>query len=167
VRQVENPQNGSSSEGPVKRAVLKDLAHKVLNPSWVAFAWFGLTAGISLLEAPVKFTAPLLTRPVALDVGRVVFQALNRVELVLLVVVLVLVRVSRRSRELFAPCAGLALILVLQSVWLLPELARRAQAIASGFEPEASIVHGAYGVLELAKLLLLLYVGFRAWTPRA
>lgn len=148
---------------PANRARLKDLTRKLLNPAWLAFTWFGLTAGISLLEAPVKFTAPMLTRPVALDVGRVVFQALNRVELVLLILLLVLVRVSRRSRELFAAGAGLALILIAQTVWLLPQLAQRAQAIANGFEPEPSIVHGAYATLELAKLLLLLYVGFRAW----
>jgi len=150
---------------PVNRAGLKDFTRKLLNPSWLAFAWFGLTAGISLLEAPVKFTAPTLTRPVALDVGRVVFQALNRVELILLILLLVMVRVSRRSRELFAAGAGLAIILIAQTTWLLPELSKRAQSIASGIEPEASIVHGAYGALEIAKLLLLLYVGFRAWSP--
>lgn len=147
---------------PVNRTGLKDLTRKLLNPSWLAFVWFGLTAGISLLEAPVKFTAPTLTRPVALDVGRVVFAALNRVELVLLILLLVLVRVSQRSRELIAACAALALILIVQTTWLLPELSQRAQSIMSGIEPGGSIVHGAYAGLELAKLLLLLYVGFRA-----
>lgn len=106
---------------PLKRLALKDFQRKLVNPSWLAFVWFGVTAGISLLETPVKFTAPTITRPVALDVGRVVFAALNRVELVLLVLLLILVRVSGRSRELFAPCAALALILIAQSVWLLPE----------------------------------------------
>lgn len=150
---------------PVNRPRLKDLKHKLLNPSWLAFAWFGLTAGISLLEAPVKFTAPTLTRPVALDVGRVVFEALNRVELVLLILLLVLVRLSGRSRQLFAAAAGIALILIAQTAWLLPQLAQRAQAITNGFEPGASMVHGIYGGLELVKLLLLLYVGFRAMAP--
>lgn len=150
---------------PVNRASLKDLRRKLLNPSWLAFAWFGLTAGISLLEAPVKFTAPTLTRPVALDVGRVVFEALNRVELVLLILLLILVRVSGRSRQLFAAGAGLAVILIAQTAWLLPQLAQRAQSIISGVEPEISIVHGTYAGLELAKLLLLLYVGFAAMRP--
>lgn len=150
---------------PVNRAGLKNLQRKVLNPSWLAFVWLGVTAGISLLEAPVKFQAATLTRPAALDVGRVVFEALNRVELVLLVLLLILVRVSRRSRQLFAPCAGLALILIAQTLWLLPQLSQRAESIINGLEPEPSIVHGAYAGLELAKLLLLLYVGFRAMTP--
>jgi hypothetical protein len=149
---------------PVNRTGLKDLAHKVLNPSWLAFVWFGVTAGISLLEAPVKFTAPSLTRPVALDVGRVVFEALNRVELILLILLLILVRVSRRSRELMLASIGLAFILIAQSAWLLPALSQRAQAITQGIEPAPSMVHAVYGALEIAKLALLLYVGFRAWS---
>ncbi|HEX2140442.1 MAG TPA: hypothetical protein VHG33_12100 [Woeseiaceae bacterium] len=146
----------------MKRPALKDFQRKLVNPSWLAFVWFGVTAGISLLETPVKFTAPTVTRAVALDVGRVVFSALNKVELVLLILLLVLVRVSGRSRELFAPCAGLALILIAQSVWLLPELSARAQSIVAGVEPGASIAHAAYSLLEFTKLLLLLYVGFRS-----
>lgn len=147
---------------PLKRLALKDFRRKLANPSWLAFVWFGVTAGISLLETPVKFTAPTITRPIALDVGRVVFSALNRVELVLLILLLVLVRVSGRSRELFAPCSGLALIVIAQSLWLLPELSARAQSIINGVEPGDSIAHAAYSVLELAKLFLLLYVGFRS-----
>lgn len=148
---------------PANRPGLKDFTRKLLNPSWLAFVWFGVTAGISLLEAPVKFTAPTLTRAVALDVGRVVFEALNRVELMLLILLLILVRVSRRSRELMLASIGLAFILIAQTAWLLPELSRRAQAITQGFEPAPSMVHAVYGALEIAKLALLLYVGFRAW----
>lgn len=147
---------------PLNRPRLKGLRDKLVNPSWVAFVWLGVTAGISLLETPVKFTAPTITRPVALDVGRVVFAALNKVELALLVLLLVLVRVSGRSRELIAPCAALALILIAQSLWLLPELSARAESIIHGVEPGPSIAHAAYSVLELTKLVLLLYVGFRA-----
>jgi hypothetical protein len=40
-------------------------------------------AGISFLESWVKFRADLVTRVVGLDVGRNVFHALNRVEIVL------------------------------------------------------------------------------------
>lgn len=147
----------ASERGGFKRHI-----RTVTNPAWAAFAWFGMTAGISLLETPVKFTAPSITRPVALDVGRVVFAALNRAEIVAMILLLVLVRVSGRSRQLLAPCALLALIVITQTVWLLPELAERVQMIGQGIEPPPSIAHGAYSVLELAKLLLLLYVGFRS-----
>ena len=33
---------------------LKDLAMNVRNPAWLCFVWFGMTAGISLLEAPAS-----------------------------------------------------------------------------------------------------------------
>ena len=128
----------------------------------MCFIWFGITAGVSLLATPVRFTAPLITRPIALDVGRVVFSALNKTELVALVVLLIVVRVSGRARELWMQCSALVLILLAQSVWLLPQLAERSQQIIAGIEPAPSMLHGTYSVLELLKLSLLLYLGFRS-----
>ena len=49
----------------------------------LGFVWAGLVVGISFIEAPVKFTAPSLPLSVGLDVGRHVFAALNRAELLL------------------------------------------------------------------------------------
>ena len=147
---------------PVMRQKLKALTTTLRDPAWLAFVWFGLTAGISLLEAPVKFTAPTLTRSVALDVGRVVFQALNKVELVLLIGLLVLIRLSGRSRELFAYGAVIAVIMIAQSAWLLPELSARSAMIVSGVEPGPSMAHGAYAVTELIKLGTLLLLGLKS-----
>ncbi len=121
-----------------------------------------MTAGISLLETPVRFMAPTITRPVALDVGRVVFAALNKAELVALLILLLVVRLSGRARELWIQCSALILIILAQSMWLLPQLAVRSQQIVAGVEPAPSILHGTYSVLELLKLLLLLYLGFRS-----
>ncbi|MDX1406044.1 MAG: hypothetical protein R3192_15985 [Woeseiaceae bacterium] len=134
----------------------------VRNPAWVCFAWFGMTAGVSLLATPVRFTAETITRTVALDVGQVVFAALNKAEFVALILLLVLVRVSGLARRLWAESAGLALILVAQSLWLLPELTARTQLIIAGGEPAPSHIHASYSVLELLKLILLLYLGFRS-----
>jgi len=141
---------------------LKELAKNVRNPAWLCFVWFGMTAGISLLEAPVKFLAPTLTRPVALDVGRVVFQALNKAELVALILLLLLVRLSGQARQLWAGCAAIIVIMMAQSIWLLPLLSSRSELIVSGIEPAPSIAHAAYATTELAKLLLLLVLGFRS-----
>ena len=138
----------------------KDLSRALRNPAYVCFIWFGMTAGISLLETPVRFTAPTLTRPVALDIGRVVFAVLNKAELVALLVLLLVVRISGRARELWIQCSALILILLAQSIWLLPQLAARAQQIVAGVEPAPSLLPGNYSVLELLKLLLLLYLGF-------
>lgn len=141
---------------------LKPYLRLLGNPAWLFFVWFGMTAGISLLETPVKFTAPELSRVAALDVGRVVFAALNKAELVALILSLILVRSSGLAARLWAPVAVLTLILLAQSMWLLPELSARSLQIASGIEPPASIAHAAYSVLELCKLLLLLALGLRS-----
>ena len=57
----------------------------------LAFVWLGLVVGISLIEAPLKFRAPGITVPLGLGIGRLVFRALNAVEVVLALVLLVLV----------------------------------------------------------------------------
>ena len=132
------------------------------NPAWISLIWFGMTAGVSLLATPVRFTATTLTRPVALDVGRVVFAALNKAEFVALIILLVIVRMTGKARELWAFCGILTLILMAQSIWLLPELAARTDLIIAGIAPAPSIAHAAYSTLELSKLLLLLYMGFRS-----
>lgn len=134
----------------------------IKSPAWVSFIWLGMTAGVSLLATPVRFSAETITRPVALDVGRVVFSALNKAEFIALIIVLVLVRVSGRARELWAAGFALALILLAQAIWLLPELAARTDLIISGIEPAPSMAHGAYSILELMKLLLLAWLGFRS-----
>src|SRR5690606_22656635 len=125
-----------------KRAIMPDLpkslkqhAGSLRNPAWIAFVWFGMTAGISLLETPVKFTAPTVTREVALDVGRVVFAALNQAEFVALILLLILVRISGRARQLLLVCGALAAIQIAQAAWLLPELSARTQQIIEGVEP--------------------------------
>jgi hypothetical protein len=147
---------------PLKQASRKRFLGVIQNPAWICLIWFGMTAGVSLLATPVRFSASTITRSIALDVGQVVFAALNKAEFVALIILLILVRVSGKARELWAGCGALALILIAQSMWLLPELSARTQQIIAGVEPPPSYAHGAYSILELSKLLLLLYLGFRS-----
>ena len=130
-----------------------------MNPAWIAFTWFGMTAGVSLLATPVRFTAGTITRPVALDVGRVVFMALNKAEIAALVIALIVVRVSGTARDYWIPLFALAVILIAQGAWLIPELAARTDLVIAGIEPAPSIAHAAYSTLELVKLLLLGWLG--------
>ena len=134
----------------------------LLNPAWVCFTWVGMTVGVSMIATPVRFTATSITRPVALDVGRVVFAALNMAELVAVILLLVIVRVSGRSRELWIGCSALILIVLAQGAWLIPELAARTDIVLSGGEPPPSHAHAIYSTLELAKIGLLLVLGFRS-----
>ena len=132
------------------------------NPAWTSFTWLGMTAGVSLLATPLRFGAETISRAVALDVGRVVFNGLNKAEFVLLVIVLVQLRVSGHTRALWMPAFALALIMIAQASWLLPELSARTDIVIAGGEPPPSIAHAAYSTLELGKLALLAFTGFRA-----
>lgn len=134
----------------------------IKSPAWVCLIWLGMTAGVSLLATPARFTAETITRPIALDVGRVVFAALNKLEFVALIILLILIRLSGRAKELWAGAATLTLILIMQAMWLLPQLVERSDQIIAGIEPAPSMAHAVYSVLELLKIFLLLYVGLRS-----
>ena len=150
----------------MNRQVLKDFMEALKNPAWICFLWLGLTIGISLIAVPEIFTAGSVSRPQALDAASVVFSALSRTELVALVILLITVRFSGRARALWAYVSLLALIVLAQSAWLLPELAARAQQITAGIEPDPSPAHAIYAALEIAKILLLIALGFRALHDR-
>jgi hypothetical protein len=142
--------------------VTQRIRNALLNPAWVCFTWVGMTVGISLIATPTRFTAGSITRPVALDVGRVVFAALNKAEFLALVLLLIIVRVSGRSSHLWAWCSALALIVLAQGAWLIPELAARTDIILAGGEPPPSYAHAVYSTLELAKIGILLFIGVRS-----
>lgn len=131
----------------------------LLSLSPLCLIWFGIVVGISIIEAPAKFSTPSLTREVALDVGRTVFGVLNKVELVIFGLLLVLACLRRRTLPGWIGIGALGAILLWQTLWLLPELGMRTELILSGVEPEPSYAHGLYAVLELVKLLLLLTLG--------
>ncbi|MGI9234622.1 MAG: hypothetical protein ACR2RD_13385 [Woeseiaceae bacterium] len=142
------------------------IRNALLNPAWICFLWVGVTIGISMIATPVRFTATSITRPIALDVGRVVFAALNKAELVMLVVLLIVVRVAGLARRWWGVCAFLALVVLAQGIWLIPELAARTDVILSGGEPPPSYAHAIYSSLELAKIATLLFFGFAALKPQ-
>ncbi|MDJ0751209.1 MAG: hypothetical protein QNJ11_17110 [Woeseiaceae bacterium] len=138
------------------------IRNALLHPAWVCFTWVGLTVGVSMLATPMRFTAESITRPVALDVGRVVFAALNKAELAALVALLVVVRVSGRSSGWWAWCGFLILIVLAQGAWLIPELSARTDIILAGGTPPPSNAHAIYSTLELTKIGVLLFLGFRS-----
>ncbi|MDH3578698.1 MAG: hypothetical protein OEO71_12890 [Gammaproteobacteria bacterium] len=138
------------------------IRNAILSPAWVCFLWTGMTVGVSMIATPVRFTAASITRPVALDVGRVVFAALNKAELVALALLLLIVRIAGLTRKWWAFCAILALIVLAQGIWLIPELAARTDIIIAGGEPPPSYAHAIYSSLELVKIALLLFLGFSA-----
>lgn len=145
--------------------VMQKIRNALLNPAWICFLWVGMTVGVSMIATPVRFTATTITRAVALDVGRVVFAALNKAELAAFIILLIIVRLSGRAKRLWTFVAALALIVIAQSAWLTPELAARTELIIAGVEPPSSYAHAIYSSLELLKIGLLLYLGFSSLSP--
>jgi hypothetical protein len=126
----------------------------------LSFVWAGLVLGISFLEAPVKFSAPTLTRAAGLDVGRHVFRALNRVEVGAAGGLLVLLLSATASAALLALGAAVLLIVAVQTLWLLPILREQATAIIEGdVENTEGHAHLGYVVLEAAKVGALGAIG--------
>jgi hypothetical protein len=118
--------------------------------------WLGVLIGISFIATPVKFRAPSLTRPAALDVGRVTFRFFSRLEW-FFAALLLGVDAATKGASWRVPLAGLiAGVVVLQSAWLLPALDRRVAVIVAGGTLPPSHTHRTYGALEGAKLLALL-----------
>jgi len=146
---------------------VKQVLRTLRNPAWLCFAWIGVNLGVGLVSTPARFATPGLSRELAIAVGREVFTALNRVELALLVGLLVLIRTSGLARRYILFGAALALIVIIQSAWLLPELAARSDMIVAGETPPESAVHAIYGTLEIMKLGLLLWLGLAALGPAA
>lgn len=123
------------------------------------FVWAGMVAGISFLEAPVKFTAPKVTLEIGLGIGRLVFGYLNKIEIVLCTLLLLSALYTRPIPKVWLGILSLTTILLLQTFWLLPALDVRALAIIAGQDPGPSSLHMVYIGLEIVKLTLLLTTG--------
>jgi hypothetical protein len=124
-----------------------------------ALVWAGCLAGVSLLATPVKFSAPSLELAVALDVGRVTFAALNRLEIVLAALLILIVVVRARAAWNVAGALLLAALVGAQALWLLPGLDARVQVIMDGGTPPDSPLHWLYIGVEGVKLVLLAALG--------
>lgn len=125
----------------------------------LCFIWAGMLLGISFLEAPVKFTAPSLTLSIGLDVGRHVFQAFNKVEIVFGTLLIVLFIRSKANVVMSLLFAFVIFFLILECVWLLPVLDERAIAIIAGGTPEKDSPHIWYILFDAAKVVLLITIG--------
>ena len=124
-----------------------------------AFVWLGMVLAISFLETPLKFRAPGITVPLGLGIGRLVFRALNTVEVVLaaaLITALLTITPGAAGWTLLVVTVAL---LATQAVLLRPRLDRRAQQIITGHPPPPSRLHLTYIGLECLPVATLLTLG--------
>ncbi len=131
--------------------------------------WVGGMVALDLVEAPVRFTSPLLTRNQAVQVGQDIITRFNRVELVLALLALGAALLARSPRWTVGVVGGMVLLLVVQAGYLAPETMRLAQGLdfvnrVPGDPRYASIrtLHSIYSVLEVVILTAGLVV-LAAW----
>ncbi len=130
--------------------------------------WAGVLIGVSFLAAPAKFGAPGLSLPMAIEIGRREFGALNLTEIALAVVTLALAAYLRPERAIWLGLGLAALIVALQWLWLLPLLDTRAELVIQGGRPEPAPWHRLYIGAEVVKLLALLTTGWLTlWRSRS
>jgi hypothetical protein len=133
----------------------------------VLFTWLGMVAAISFIEAPLKFRAPGVSVQIGLGIGRVVFRALNTVEVLLAAVVLIAVGADPPSAVAVVAVVVAVVTLAVQLLAVRPRLARRSDAVlvapaapsAAGGTQRRSRAHYWYVGLELVKVIPLVVAG--------
>ncbi|WP_350270312.1 hypothetical protein AAFP32_01430 [Brevibacterium sp. CBA3109] len=128
--------------------------------------WLGLIIGISLIEAPLKFTAPGITIPLGLGIGRLVFTTMNWVEIVIAVILLWAVLKEHVGRLYRGLACGMIAVLIIKITVIRPLLNKRTDAVLAGVEDGGSSLHLLYiaadGILILG-LITMLIVAVRRW----
>lgn len=139
---------------------------------------------ISFMESWRKFQAPTLTREVGLDVGRLIFFTLNRMEIlgkfdqtiafllyshglnVACCFMLFMFHGFEQVQDIidYKGLYVLVLILAVQVLILQPQLDERGRAIARGAKLPPSKIHTAYVLLECAKLGCFLRLAYHFLT---
>ncbi|SFB03249.1 hypothetical protein [Algoriphagus aquimarinus] len=127
------------------------------------FLWIGFVCAISFMEAWLKFTAPGITLPLGLGIGRLVFDALNKVEWVFAIAIIVsgfMVKEKWLSLKNLAFAIPLVLLIV-QTLWTLPALDARAELYITDQTVPPSNLHFYYVAMEVFKVASLLLFGIK------
>jgi hypothetical protein len=121
----------------------------------LTFVWLGMVLAISFLEAPLKFRAPGVTLQIGLGIGRLVFRALNTVEALLAVGIVVALTLGHPPVSVQVAFAVVVTALVAQLLGVRPRLTRRSDAVLTGQNAPRSRAHYAYVGLEVVKVAAL------------
>lgn len=125
------------------------------------FLWIGFVCAISFLEAWLKFRAPGVTLPIGLGIGRLVFDALNKIEWVFAIAIIGNVLIvksqllSLHSLLYFIPL----LLLIIQTIFVLPALDARAELHIQNQTVPHSNLHFYYVGMEAVKVICLSIFG--------
>lgn len=127
------------------------------------FFWLGMVGAISFVEAPLKFRAPGVTLQIGLGIGRMVFRALNSIEVVLAVLIVVAAVLDPPPDPVLIGVAVAVLALATQLLAIRPRLTRRSNAVLAdptgAVAASRSTAHYWYLAGELVKIAGLLTAG--------
>ena len=125
------------------------------------FIWIGFICSISFMESWLKFRAPGISIGLGLGIGRLVFNALNKVEWVLALTILISLFlthqkiISLQQLLFFIPI----MLLIIQTFWLLPVLDARAEMHIQNQIVPPSNLHFYFVGAELIKVISLGFYG--------
>lgn len=127
----------------------------------LVFVWLGMVVAISFMEAPLKFRAPGVTVQIGVGIGRIVFGALNKVEMGLSLLIVMALILARDQTTLTTTVIALLLLTLLgaQLVVIRPRLRARSEVVLTGGEAPRSKPHLWYIGAETAKVLTLVALG--------
>ena len=125
----------------------------------LTFTWLGMVLAISFLEAPLKFRAPGVTIPIGLGIGRLVFRALNSVEVVLAAVIAIAVFAGSPTAAALTATIVAVVGLAVQLAAVRPLLTRRSNLVLEGAELPRSRAHLWYVATESVKVIALIALG--------
>jgi len=125
------------------------------------FLWIGFVCAISFMEAWLKFQVPGITVPLGLGIGRLVFDALNKVEWVFAIAIIFSGSIAEKKWLSFKNLAFVIplLLLVMQTFWILPALDARAELVINEQILPPSNLHFFYIGMEIVKIASLITFG--------
>lgn len=133
----------------------------------VTFLWTGFVVAISFMEAWLKFQAPGITLGLGLGIGRLVFGALNKVEWLLAMAIMLNLFISKPAwSKKFIPLSVVFIVLMIQTSWLLPALDIRAEKVINNIQVTDSSLHFYYVGLEGLKVICLSIFGLSLFNKK-
>ena len=127
------------------------------------YLWIGFICAISFMEAWLKFRAPGVNLQIGLGIGRLVFNALNKAEWVFAIALGI--SLFNLKGSIYTPTNLFfylpLLLLIIQTIWLLPALDTRAQMHIDGRVVPASNHHLYYIGFEITKTISLFMYSFK------
>lgn len=152
-------QSSTAAQTPHKTSARWAVSARVFVPA----IWLGLILGISFIEAPLKFQAPGITIPLGLGIGRLVFAAMNVVEILLFLLLLAGSIKQGVDRAWWSVLGVLGVWLLVKTVAIRPGLSQRTDAVLAGNSEGGSLWHYAYiGVEGLLVITLIVALVFAA-----